>query len=380
MPIGSKAEIARVSRLMAEDRGQTRRKKLALGALFVVLCTVSMCITMSTPAFITPVELVQCIVLRIQQFILGIIDPAQMPTASEVMAEHPTFYWTMTNIRLTLINAVCGIMLAISGVLFQNVFRNPIASPSMLGVSSGVQLGIGVLVLAYGTAASVMVVERYAYSYVAVAIVFAVLFVFSALMSGKGKPRSVASMLVVGVIINQIVGVGVTYLTWYVFDDEMYYLFAGLTTMVTPESTGLNLAFLAVGLVVGVLPVVVMRFRMNSLQFDASEMKMLGVGSTKLQAIALLCGTVAMVTAQLQIGVVAMITLVVPHLARTFFGAEFRKQLAGTMLLGGNVVVGCHIIAQVFPYGGEIPVGVVINLVLLPLFCWMMARQQSRWS
>ena len=107
---------------------------------------------------------------------------------------------------------------------------------------------------------------------------------------------------------------------------------------------------------------------------------MFGVNSLRMQLMALICGTIIMVTAMLQVGAVAMITLVVPHIARAFYGSEFRKQLVGTLLIGAIVLVICHIIAVLFPYQGQIPVGVVVNLVLLPAFVWMIAAQQKRWD
>ena len=368
------------SELESEIKRSVARKKLAIGAVLAVLTVTSLCITQSTPMLISPIELVQCYALRIQQFWYGIFDPGMAPTGAEVMAEHPLFYWTMTNFGVTLAYLLSGAMLAVAGVVYQNVFRNPIASPAMLGVSSGIQLGVALLVFLFGTMAGVMLVERYALCYGVVAIVLVVLFALSALMGGGGRFRNVTNMLVVGIILNQLIGVFVDYFTWFVFDDELYDIYVTLTAMVNPVGDRLSWLFLVVGAIISILPIILFRFRMNVLSFTPAEMSQLGVDPGRLQIIALLCGTVAMVTAQLQIGMVAMITLVVPHISRVVFGAEFRKQLMGTVLIGACVLLACRIFIALIPYRGDIPVGVVVNLVLLPAFCWITATQQRRWE
>ena len=84
---------------------------------------------------------------------------------------------------------------------------------------------------------------------------------------------------------------------------------------------------------------------MNALSFMPEEMRLAGVNAQRMRALALVCGTIAMVTAQLQVGTVAMATLVVPHVSRAVFGSEFRKQFAGATMIGAAVLVAGRVIA-----------------------------------
>lgn len=366
--------------IMVDEKRSLRRKTVVVAIIAIALGLVSACVTSTTPPFVSPIELLEIYGMAIQHMWLSAFDPAQAMSGAEMMAAHPTYYWTLTNTVITFAYFMCGCMLALSGALYQNVFRNPIASPSMLGVSSGVQLGVAVLIMIFGTMAGGMLAERYLFCFVAVTVVLAVLFGLAQLMSGKGRPLNVTNMLVVGVIVNQLIGVIVSYLTWFHFTEEEYDIFMGLTTMVEVSGDPLTWSVLITSFLLAVVPIVLMRFRMNALNFSPAEMRMFGVNARRLQLMALVFGTIIMVTAQIQVGAVAMITLVVPHIARAVFGSEFRKQLLGTMLLGASVLVACHIIAVAFPYSGEIPVGMVVNLVLLPAFVWLIAAQQRRWE
>ena len=365
---------------MREERSLLRKKTALVGLVLVLLIGGSLCITDSDPLIVSPLEVLSCYGLWFQQLFVSFTNPVDLLTAAELRAVHPLYMQIIAHAGFTLIYVIAGFLLALAGALYQNVFRNAIASPAMLGVSSGIQLGVAVLVMVYGTAAGYFLVQRYVFAYIAVIVTLVALFGFARLMTTKGQPVNVVNMLLVGTIINQFVGVFVTYITWYVFDEESYDIFSTLTTMVVPSNAVASWVALIGGAVVSILPIVLLRFRLNLLSFGADDMKMLGVNASRLQLIALVCGSIMMITAQLQVGAVAMITLVVPHISRALFGAEFSKQLVGNLLLGAVLLLACHIIASLVPYSGEVPIGVVVNFVVLPAFVWMIATQQRKWE
>lgn len=370
------------SALQADDVRGMRKKKAAIAVIVAALALFSLCITSSTPMLVSPLEVVQCYAVFMQRMWAQLFDPASLSDMTAVLAAHPTYYWTLYALNRTVILLICGFMLALSGALYQNAFRNPIAAPSMLGVSSGIELATAVSVLLFGGLAGELVLESYAISYCAVGLVMAILFGLALLMTGKGRPFNVTNLLLAGVILNSFIGVIVTFITETMFDEEMFDLFLSLSGGARPAMDAITWAFLIAGLVVSFAPVFALRFRMNALAFSPDEARMFGVRTTRLQLLALACGTVAMVTAQLQVGAVAMITLVVPHLSRAVFGAEFRKQFAGTVLMGAGVLMLCYVVASllVAPFPDLFPLSVVVNLVLLPAFVWMIATQQRRWD
>ena len=272
-------------------------------------------------------------------------------------------------------------MLAVAGSLYQMVFRNPIASPSMLGVSSAIQLGDMIVVLVFGTSAAAHLGERYLICYACVIVAMVVLFACGRLMSGKGRPLNVVNLLLIAMILTQLIGVIVTYYTTMVFTWEMWEVFNSLTEALSVNGSLFGWIALLATCAIGLVPIVLLRFRMNGLSFDDAEMKLLGIDATRLRVIALVCGTILLMGVQVQMGTVALLALVVPHLSRMLFGAEFRKQFWGNVLLGAALLVFCRIVVGFIPLiGSLLPISVILNFVVLPFFVWMLATQQRTWG
>ena len=364
-----------------EDRATLRRKTLIVGIATAVLALVCLCVDDYHGRFAPPSEVISCYAMWFQQLYARFFDPNAVLSGTELLAFNQSYFSLMARAGVTVITAIGGVLLALAGSLYQTVFRNPIASPSMLGISSGTQLGVLVLVLVFGTAAPSLGGVRYCLSYGCALGVLVLLFVCSRLISGKGKPLNVVNMLVVGTLISQLIGVITTYVTWYVFDDELWEVYNTINEMLTVDTSWYVFVFLLVTILVSVVPVFLLRFRLNSLSFDESDMRMMGVNPHGVQLIALACGTIMMIGAQVSVGTVAMLSLVVPHVSRAFFGAEFRKQLVGNVLIGAFIMLACRVLLSLIPEVGlALPIGTVVSVLVLPAFVWMIAIQQRSWE
>lgn len=365
-----------------DDRRKLRFKVLAAGAVLVAAVVFSLCTVPYLKGLVSPLEVLSCYLLWAQQLAVSLTDPTNVLDPAAVMESCPTYYATMNQVAVTFITVVSGVLLAVAGALYQHVFRNPIASPTMLGVSSGIRLGIAVMVLLFGVAAQELIELRYLFTYGFVIAALAVIFAFGRLMSGKGRELNVVNLLLVGTIVNQLIGVFITYITWYVFDTDQFDAFNYISEAVTVDSTLLSLLLLVIGCVVSIVPVIALRFRLNVLSFGEQDMKMLGVNPNGIRLAALVCGTVMIVSAQINTGNVAMVSLVVPFVSRYLFGAEFGKQLWGNVLLGAAVLLVCKCILLLLPLSLTTVMGVgpVVNFVVMPVFVWMIATQQRGWS
>ena len=370
------------SALYAENRKQIRTKVVATGVALAVLAVFSLCTVPYLKGLISPLEVLSCYKLWAQQAIVSFTDPTNLLEPAEISKLCPTYYATMNQVAVTFITIVSGVALSVSGTLYQHVFRNPIASPTMLGVSGGINLGIGVMVLLFGVAAQELLNLRYLFTYGFVIIALAIIFIFGRLMSGKGRELNIINLLLVGTIVNQLIGVVITYLTWYVFDTNQFETYNYISEAISTDSTLLSLLLLTVGCVVAIIPIFLMRFRLNVLSFGEQDMKMLGVSPQRIRLVALICGTILIVSAQIHTGNVAMISLVVPFVSRFLFGAEFSKQFWGNILLGAALLLLCKCILLLLPFSLTTVMGVgpVVNFVVLPVFVWMIATQQRSWS
>lgn len=365
----------------SEDRRVFRRKTVGVAVVLVAVCAFSLCVDNYLGRIAPPLEVLQCYGMWFNQLITSIVSPGDALSGPDLMRFNQSYFSLTDRAAVIFITAVCGMLLALSGSLYQSVFRNPIASPSMLGVSSGVQLGVLVLVVVFGTAATTEGAWRYALCYTFGISMLVVLFVLSHLISGRGQPLNVVNMLVIGTLLSQLAGVVVSYVSWYYFDDELWEVYNSLSEVLVVDTEWYALAALAVFSVISVAPILLLRFRMNMLSFGESDMRMLGVSARSLQIIALICGTVVMVVAQVSIGTVAMLALVVPHISRMLFGAEFRKQLVGNVLLGALLLVTCRTVLSFVPFiGSFLPIGTVVSFLVIPAFVWILATQQRSWE
>lgn len=306
-------------------------------------------------------------------------------SATEIMGMCPGYYQILARLGVTFIAVVCGAMLALAGSLYQMVFRNPIAAPTMLGVGNGVTLGVAVLVFVYGGSALYMTGMHYLLCYLGALAVLAVVFGVS-LALGKGEIVTV-DMLLVGTVVSALLGQGIVFLSYCVFDEETWAIFNAVNEVLDVNTEPVSFATLAVAFLASTVPVLVLRFKMNIVAFDAAEMHLSGMNPNLLRGTALVCGTIMIIAAQVHIGTVAMVALVVPFVSRKVFGAEFSRQFWGDILIGAILIVLCEDVTSLVDmavistgYSLEFPIGMVANIVTLPLFAWVIAAAQRGWE
>lgn len=332
-----------------------------------------------------PAEVVEMLVWHVQAALHSVMgsvpSPADEMGLETMLVEHPFYFALPDRAGVLAITLVCAVLLSISGMLYQNVFKNPIAGPGMLGVSSGVSLGMMLLVYQYGVNALSMITDRYLYCYGLGALVLVLVIMAGRKLSGRGRPFDIVSMLLIGSIVSQLVGFVVSYVTLFVMDPDVYQVYITVSQMLVVDTSLISWACLAVACAVSIVPVWALRFRMNALAFDEAEVKMAGVNLTGLRAVALICGAVMILAAQIHIGAVAMVSLIVPFLSRAWFGCEFRKQLVGNVCISTILLLVCRDIVDLIPFVGDgIGIGSAVSAMALPIFLLIMARHMRGWQ
>ncbi len=301
--------------------------------------------------------------------------------SSQWLTDNVPGYWAVISRAGVIgITIVCAVLLSTSGMLYQNVFRNPLAGPGMLGVSTGVGLGVMILVLLYGGAAQAMVGQRYALCYGLGAAILAAVMLGGRKLSGP-RGTDVVSLLLVGSIFSQMLGFIVSYVTLFVMDDTDYATYFEVSQMLTVDTSALSWICLGIAALVSIVPIFLLRFQMNSLAFPDDEVRVLGLSGQRLRVVALLCGGIMILAAQVHTGMVGMVSLIVPFLSRSWFGCEFSKQFTGNVCISTVLLLACRDIADLVPFVGDgLAVGSVVGLVALPLFLAVVYRQQRNWE
>ena len=274
----------------------------------------------------------------------------------------------------------CGCLLAVSGMLFQTAFRNPLATPTMLGISDGVTLGIIVFVALgnTGMSANPMLYVLLVYGFGVLVLVFVLL---SSRFIAGGATYNVFDMLLIGTVVTQILSGINNYVSNFGFDQEHWDMLYDVQQGYEALHEPITYVLVAVFFLVTIVPVVVLRFRFNLLSFEDAEARLSGVRPGVLRAIALILGSTMQLAAIASVGQVAMLSLVVPFLVRYLLPSDTRYQIVGNVLLGSAILLACFA-AQHFIYIGIVPmsIGTVVGVLVVPVFVWIVALQRRGWE
>lgn len=373
--------IEHTRRLYAEERRKTRVKYVAFGAALVVLTLFSLCLSSQHAATIySPAAVVASIGEWFKLTFTFIFHNANYQKMYiETLTANPTYSDTVMQMQVVFKYLACGALLALSGMLYQNAFKNPIAAPSMLGVTNGINAALLILVLQFGYEAVQHTNLYYVYSIIGGMLVLILVMLGGKWISGNGRFNTV-NMILMGTIVSQLLGVLMQYVQTAFMDEQAwdaFYLLQNASGIVGPWMYGT----LIIGGVAALVPVVLFRFKLNLISFSDEETRLLGVDPTKLRILALTCGSIMILVAQLNAGQVAMISLVIPFVVRAVFGSEFRKQLGGNLLMGALVLLLCGDLSTLIVFDGlAVGLGPVVSIAAVPLFVWMMAIRQRSWE
>ena len=264
-----------------------------------------------------------------------------------------------------------GAALAAAGAAYQNLFRNPLVSPDILGVSAGAAVGA---VLGIFLSLGIVMIQSMALAggLAAVALVYAVA------KSVRGHDPLLVLVLV-GVVLGSLLGACVA-LMKYLADPynqlpAITFWLLGSLAAVTPRDLWLAAPLLLAGL----LPLWLLRWRINVLSLDDEEARALGVATGRIR-LAVIVGATLMTSAAVAIaGVVGWIGLVIPHFARLLTGPDFSRLLPVSVLLGAGFLVAVDTLAR--SIGDiEIPLGVLTAFIGTPLFLWQLVTARRGWQ
>lgn len=284
------------------------------------------------------------------------------------------------NIRLPrlLLGLAAGAGLGLAGALMQGMFRNPLADPGLIGVSSGAALAAGVTIVLGATWMPDL--PRSLGSWTLVLMAFggglAVTALIQALARGEGGTR-VGQMLLAGIAINALAGAGLGLLNYLATDEQLRSLQFWLL-----GSLG-GARWSAVLLVSGLTSVaLVAGWRLaqplNALALGEAQAVLLGVAVERLKRQAVLITALAVGVVTATTGIIGFIGLVAPHMVRLLVGPDHRWVLPGSALLGASLVLLADSVARTVAQPAELPLGVLTAIVGVPFFLLLLRGAHGR--
>ena len=267
------------------------------------------------------------------------------------------------NVRLPRILLAClvGCGLSAAGTGYQTVFQNPMAAPDILGASSGACFGAALAILT-GQSAVMITVFAFLASLLSVALVY--------LVGNHTRGNRVVNLLLAGIMVGSLFSACTSYIKLVTDPTNQlpqitYWLMGSLsgTRMGTVK-------FAAVCMAVGLVPLLLLRWRMNLLTLSPDEARAMGVHTDRLRLAVILSSTVLTAAAVSVSGMIGWVGLVIPHFCRMLFGYDYRRLIPAAALFGAAFLLAVDDIARLVTTG-ELPLGILTAFVGAPLFLYL---------
>jgi iron complex transport system permease protein len=265
-----------------------------------------------------------------------------------------------------------GAGLGISGAAMQGLFRNPLADPSLIGISSGAALA-ATLVFVVGDAMS-----RHWISFLPAAAFAGALLttILVHRLAQSGGQTVIATMLLSGIAINAIAQAGSSFLTFIATDSQI----RGITFWRLGSLGGATWSSILLIAPFILVPVVALPFfsaALNAFLLGESEAFHLGINVSLIKNLVILLVAMAAGASVAVTGIIGFVGLVVPHLIRLASGPDYRRLLPASALLGATLVLISDLISRTVVVPAELPIGIITALAGGPFFLWLLMRDRS---
>ena len=270
-----------------------------------------------------------------------------------------------------------GMALGVSGLLLQTIFRNPLAGPSVLGISSGASLGVALIVL-LGSAlnfqflGSTNLFGEFGVVFAAFAGAMSVLMIIIFVANRIGN---VVTILIIGIMIGYTVSAVVGVLQFFSRAEELHaYVLWGLGSF-SKTSMGQSMFMLAASTLVVGLSLFYIK-PLNALLLGDQYARATGVNTKTLQVVVIIIAGFLIALATAFAGPIAFVGLAIPHLARAFFQtSNHRVILPAVIILGGGLTLLCNLIAKLPGFDVSLPINAVTSIIGAPVVIWVIVRR-----
>ena len=273
------------------------------------------------------------------------------------------------NIRLPRIvmASLVGCALSAAGAAYQGVFQNPMASPDVLGASSGAAFGAALAIL-LGGSARIVTSAAFASSLVTVMVVY--------LIAERAPGLRVVNLILAGIMVGSLFTAGTSYIKLVADPSNQL---PAITYWMMGSLSGSKLsqvAFVIAPMALGLVPLLLIRWQINILTLGDEEARTLGVHTNRLRMVVIFCATLITAASISVSGMIGWVGLVIPHLSRKLVGNNYRFLLPASMILGATFLLIVDNVSRNL-LAVEIPIGILTAFVGAPFFLYLIARQEK---
>ncbi len=262
-----------------------------------------------------------------------------------------------------------GAGLSVSGAAFQGLFRNPLVSPHILGVSAGAGLGAALAILFFGNILAIQILS-FIFGLAAVLMTYA--------LSRVYRITPVMMLVLSGIIVGALFS-ACTSLLKYIADPVndmpsiVFWLLGSLN-----NSSNRDMAVVGPIILAGITVLLLIRWRINLLAMGEDDARALGVDTKRIRAVIIVCATMISAACVSVSGIIGWIGLVIPHIGRILVGPDNKHLLPVSALAGAAYLVAVDTIAR-STLDTEIPIGILTALVGAPIFAYLLRKSRTGW-
>ncbi len=325
------------------------------------------------------VVLVLCVFVNISLGTVSIPLKAIFNSLIGNPTEQETWQFIINNYRLpkAITAIIVGSGLGISGLLMQTLFRNPLAGPFVLGISSGASLGVALVILGSGIFGGVFASLFISKWGIVLAASLGSFLVLLAVLSVSLKVRDTMAILIIGLMFASITAAIVSVLSYFGSAEQLQqYIFWGFGSL--GNLSWEDITILAILYTVGIVLALISVKALNTLLLGENYAKSLGLNIKQSRVIiiiatSLLAGTITAFT-----GPIAFIGLAIPHITRQVFNTSNHNiLLPAVFLFGAIVMLICDSISQLPNSDATLPINAVTALVGAPVVIWLLVRKRK---
>ncbi|RED44176.1 FecCD family ABC transporter permease [Aestuariispira insulae] len=313
-------------------------------------------------------------VVRVLLSQIGWMDPVETGKAHQELV--------VLSLRLprTITALMVGAALGLSGAVLQGVFRNPLADPTLVGVSSGAAFAAAATIVLGGTSGMAVVIGFFGAFALPICAFLGGLATTGLLyrFATRQGRTSVAIMLLAGIAVGALASAGTGMLIFLSNDEQLRDITFWMLGSVGGATWSTTLPLL---LLLPVFAGIIFVARpLNQLLLGNREARLIGVNVDRLVrwlivAVALSVGAAVSVS-----GIIGFVGIVVPHFLRLITGPDHRFVLPGSMLLGGLLLIVADILARTLFAPAELPIGILTAIMGAPFFLWLLMKMQRRFG
>ena len=279
-------------------------------------------------------------------------------------------YSIVVNIRLPRIAgaAIIGAALAVAGAAFQGMFRNPMVSPDLLGASTGAGFGAALAIL-LGASYMGITVSSFIFGITAVFLAYSV--------SKASRIQTTLALVLSGVMVSSLFSAGTSFVKLVADTDSQlpaitYWLMGSLSSMKLRD-----LHFAMIPIILGLVPIILLRWRINLLTVSEAEARSMGIETGKLRLAVIICATLMTAGSISVSGMIGWVGLAIPHFCRLIYGQDFRRLIPSSALMGAAFLMVVDNISRTVT-SAEIPLGILTAFIGAPVFMYLIITGGSR--